>query len=154
MQNYFISTLYSIIFLVIVDVFISKTNNGKAVQTIISLISVLILALPIVNVIKNNTLIINESNIDLNYQIHLQNLEKDILKNNVESALKRENIEFIRVDLIYLGGDVTSINKIIITPKNLVLTNSSEHIDMLERVNLTLKNVINTGECEVLIETV
>ncbi len=154
MQSYFISTIYSITFLAILDVFISRTNNGKTVQVIISLISVVILAVPIVNVIKNYTFNGIETESNYEYSKYLVQFEKKLLSNKVESLLKRENIEFddVRYDYIEDENGIT-LKKITIKTKNDVLNGSSEHIDMTERAILALKNIIDTGVCEIRVET-
>ena len=154
MHSYFISTLYSIAFLAILDIFISNSNNGKTVKIIISLISVVILAVPIVNVIKNFTFSEVEIESDFEYSEYLLKLEKNILNNKIESALKSASIEFSSIRLEFLDDEnKLLLKKIFIKPKTSVLTGSDEHIDMAERVNLALKNIIELGVCEIEIET-
>lgn len=154
MNSFFVEALSAITFLAVFDLLISKSNNGKLVKIIISLISVTILAFPIVSIVKNFSLPTNSELADKNYSEYLFNLEKDVSKNKVEKALLKGNVEYEKVILEFEEKDgLYTLNKITIKPLKTVINGSEEHINMLERVNLTLKTIINLSEVDILIET-
>ena len=62
MNSFFVEALSAITFLAVFDLLISKSNNGKLVKIVISLISVTILAFPIVSIVKNFSLPTNSYN--------------------------------------------------------------------------------------------
>ncbi len=153
MDRYFIEALSAITFLAVIDLLISKTNNGKAVKTVISLISVTILAVPIVSIIKNFAITNDTISIDYDYSEYLLNLEKEVYKNKIEKALKRSEIEYESIYLEFSNGENPyELKKIVIKLNIEVINGSEEHINMSERVKLSLENVINISEVEIKIE--
>ncbi len=154
MNSFFVEALSAITFLAVFDLLISKSNNGKLVKIVISLISVTILAFPIVSIVKNFSLPTNSELTDKNYSEYLFNLEKEVSKSKVEKALLKGNVEYEKVILEFEEKDgLYTLNKITIKPLKTVINGSEEHINMLERVNLTLKAIINLNEVDILIET-
>lgn len=153
MNRYIIEALSAITFLAIFDLLISKSNNGKLVKVVISLISVTILAVPIVSIVKNFSISTNEYFADLEYAEYLLNIEKKVCQNKVEKALNSDDIEYKNVILEFEQKDgFYNLNKITIKLLKTVINGSEEHINMLERVNLTLKTIINLNEVEIVIE--
>ena len=154
MDRYFVEALSAITFLAIVDVLISKSNNGKLVKGVISLISVTILAIPIVSLVKNFSFSSNSQSYDVEYFEYLFNLEKEVCQNKVEKALFDGGFEYKSVMLEFEENEgVYTLNKITIKPLKTVINGSNEHINMLETLNLTLKTIINLSEVEIVIET-
>ena len=153
MNRYIIEALSAITFLAIFDLLISKSNNGKLVKVVISLILVTILAVPIVSIVKNFSISTNEYFADLEYAEYLLNIEKKVCQNKVEKALISDDIEYKNVILEFEQKDgFYNLNKITIKLLKTVINGSEEHINMLERVNLTLKTIINLNEVEIVIE--
>lgn len=153
MDRYFIQALSAITFLAVIDLLVSKSNNGKTVKTVISLISVTILAVPIVTIIKNFTFTSDIEFINYDYTEYLLNLEKEVYKNRIEKALNTSDIEYESVDFEFSNeNNPFKLEKIVIKPHGNVIIGSEEHINMSERVNLALENVINLSEVEIKIE--
>ena len=154
MDRYFVEALSAITFLAVVDVLISKSNNGKLVKGVISLISVTILAIPIVSLVKNFSFSSNSQPYNVEYFEYLFNLEKEVCQNKVEKALYDDGFEYKSVMLEFQENEgVYTLNKITIKPLKTVINGSNEHINMLETLNLTLKTIINLSEVEIVIET-
>lgn len=154
MNEYFIQTLSVITFLAMADLLVTKSSNGKLVKTVISLISVTTLAIPIVSIIKNVDFSSDNFNYNENYNEYLLNLEEEVYIKRIKKALYDAEISDFELSIEFSGGENPFLlNKITVIFINGVINSKSEHIDMTERVNLALKNVINLSGVTVEIET-
>ena len=92
MKEYFYQTLSIITFLALVDLLISKTSNGRLVKAVISLISVIALAIPIVSIINNVDFSVSDDLITQNYNQYLLELEEKTYKEKVSKILANEEL--------------------------------------------------------------
>ena len=153
MKEYFYQTLSIITFLALVDLLISKTSNGRLVKAVISLISVIALAIPIVSIINNVDFSVSNDLITQNYNQYLLELEEKTYKEKVSKILANEElypkdiiIEFSKDENLY------KVEKIKLIFEKGVITSESEHINMTDRVELVLNSKINLSGVTVEIE--
>lgn len=147
MEEYFIATLSVSVFLALVDVLVTKTQNGKFVKMVISLILVTVLAVPIIKIIGNNNFTLDDKFSSLGLETELIELEKDILTEKIEKTLTNNSIEFLSVDVqVSHNENGYVIDKIIIKFSKNVINSDSERINMLEKMKTLLKSIISNGD--------
>lgn len=147
MNEYFITTLSVALFLAVVDVLVSKTQNGKIVKSVISLILVTVLAVPIIKIIGNEDFNIENSFSTSKFEAELIKLEKEILTEKIESTLNDNEINFINVSVEMSSQEASfNVEKIIIKFSNSVIKGESERINMLDKVQKLLKPIFSEGD--------
>lgn len=153
MKEYFYQTLSIITFLALVDLLISKTSNGRLVKAVISLISVIALAIPIVSIINNVDFSVSDDLITQNYNQYLLELEEKTYKEKVSKILANEEL-YPKDIIIEFSKDENSykVEKIKLIFEKGVITSESEHINMTDRVELVLNSKINLSGVTVEIE--
>ena len=148
MKEYFYQTLSVITFLALLDILVSKSSNGRVVKTVISLISVIALAIPIVSIINNVNFSINGDSANQNYTKYLHELEE-----KVRSALSYEKLYPKDIIIEFLDSENSfTVNKIILIFEKGVITSESEHINMTDRVISVINNKINLSGVTIEIE--
>lgn len=153
MKEYFYQTLSIITFLALVDLLISKSSNGRLVKAVISLISVIALAIPIVSIINNVDFSVSDDLITQNYNQYLLELEEKTYKEKVSKILANEELYPLDI-IIEFSKDENSykVEKIKLIFEKGVITSESEHINMTDRVELVLNSKINLSGVTVEIE--
>jgi hypothetical protein len=153
MKEYFYQTLSIITFLALVDLLISKSSNGRLVKAVISLISVIALAIPIVSIINNVDFSVSDDLITQNYNQYLLELEEKTYKEKVSKILANEEL-YPKDIIIEFSKDENSykVEKIKLNFEKGVITSESEHINMTDRVELVLNSKINLSGVTVEIE--
>lgn len=153
MKEYFYQTLSIITFLALVDLLISKSSNGRLVKAVISLISVIALAIPIVSIINNVDFSVSDDLITQNYNQYLLELEEKTYKEKVSKILANEEL-YPKDIIIEFSKDENSykVEKIKLIFEKGVITSESEHINMTDRVELVLNSKINLSGVTVEIE--
>lgn len=153
MKEYFYQTLSVITFLALLDILVSKSSNGRVVKTVISLISVIALAIPIVSIINNVNFSINGDSANQNYTKYLHELEEKTYKEKVRSALSYEKLYPKDIIIEFLDEKNSfTVNKIILIFEKGVITSESEHINMTDRVISVINNKINLSGVTIEIE--
>ena len=153
MKEYFYQTLSINTFLALVDILISKTSNGRLVKAVISLISVIALAIPIVSIINNVDFSVSDDLKTQNYNQYLLELEEKTYKEKVSKILANEEL-YPKDIIIEFSKDENSykVEKIKLIFEKGVITSESEHINMTDRVELVLNSKINLSGVTVEIE--
>lgn len=153
MSGYLVSTLSIITVLAFLDILVSKTRNGRAVKTVISLITTFMLVLPVVSILKGEGF--SNEVLDSNsfYDEYLVELEEKTVLSSIKFALNKGEFDFIDVATEYsTEKDEKYLKKIIIKLENKVISGSDEHINMLKEAKKLLENTVDLNEVEIEIE--
>ncbi|MBE5744489.1 MAG: hypothetical protein E7358_07290 [Clostridiales bacterium] len=150
MKDYLIISLSIVVLLAFLDIFISKTKNGKVVKSVISVISVTMLLTPIVSIIKGDSSLLEGGYYNEYLSEYLIELEKKVVVNKIDSAL--DNLDYLISDFeleFSNENDCVILEKI----KLKVINQNYEHIDILETVKNSLKTVVDVEKVEINFET-
>ncbi len=154
MNNYLIVTLSVIIFLAFLDLITSSSKNGKVVKMVTSLIAVTMLAVPIISIVKNENLTQDKVYYNEYLNDYLVELEKKVVQNKIESALKDLECKFSNVNVEFIDEKGTLIlEKITVKFDTAVINENGLHIDILESVKNSLKSAIDIQKVEIIVET-
>lgn len=154
MNSYLVSTLSVITLLSFLEIIVSKTSNGKAVKTVISLICTFMLIVPVVSILKGennyNEALVSENS----YYKHLEVLQESAVLQNVKFALNKGDFKYFDTSVEYeFNGDIKSISKIKIILDKGVIISQDERINMIKEVKTLLSEVVDVEEVEIEIET-
>ncbi|MBQ3235591.1 MAG: hypothetical protein IJA97_05490 [Clostridia bacterium] len=154
MNSYLLTTLSIIIILSFFEILVTKTQNGKVVKTVISLIITLILTIPIVSILKGEGIDESFVNVNLEYASHLDNLEKTAVESKIKFCLDQGGFVYKGVKAEFENSsDLIALKKIYIILDGGVIIEETERINMIKDAERLLKNVIDIGEVEIEIET-
>ena len=149
MKTYFSSIILAIFTLIAFDLLVSKTKNGKLVKSVISLIVTSMLVIPIVNAF-NGTLDFGYDNSNGYYSEYLFSIEDKVIKTQVETALNKEGIDALEVNIL---REENLVKEIRVKIENLVITEDEEHINRLEEIKSCIINALKNLEVDIIIET-
>lgn len=150
-KSYFYVVTSVIVVLALVVNLLPNSSSGKSAKTIISLIAVLAILSPIVNLFKgDDNLSVETGNY---FNEYLQNYQDDLTESSVEYLLKSEGflMESVKVDGVYFNGKYT-VKKIFVKFKNEVITDGNEHINIIEKIKDLLESRLSIIGAEILIE--
>ena len=154
MNNYFYVTLSVIVFLAFLEILVSKTKNGRMVNSVISLLAVTMLLLPIVSLIKSDENLIKNDYYSEYANKYLIELEKKVVYNKIVAVLDSGDHKATKVELDFSIEDVSlTLEKITVYFDSTVINEKGEHIDMLESVKNSLSTVVDVQKVEIKIET-
>ena len=118
MNNYFYAVAGVIILLALFENILPNSSTGKSAKTVISVVCVVIILSPIVNIVKGSDSF-NETG--SNYNEYLQNYQNQLTEKSVKLLLETEDflVETVSVQGEYISGNYL-VNKITIKLENLV----------------------------------
>ena len=150
MDNYFYVVSGVIVLLALFENIIPNSTSGKSVKTVISVISVVVILSPIINVIKG---IDNTVEVGINYNEYLQDYQNNLTETSIKFLLENEGCTPKSVEVLgeYLNGNYT-VNKIVIKFENLVIMGETEHINIIEKIENLLATRLNILKAEIVIE--
>ena len=128
MKEYFLTIITTTFFLAMLDGILPKNKNGKLVKSIISVVSVTIILVPILNFLNSDYKTNFNDNLFNDYEKYLTEYHKKTTESEIETLLKSN------------GYDVTSVHLTKIDDKNFIeiflndtgINDDSEHINRIE----------------------
>ena len=152
MKEYLIVTIVTITIFSLLESLLIKGSLNKLVKSIFSLICVLIIAYPTLNLIKGENL---NTNISFNeeFTAHLLKIEENTTKLEVQNLLNKNQITAKNVEIMLNNSDgAITVTKIIVTIQSKVINENGEHIIIADQVKKLLEKNAYTCEIEVVIE--
>ena len=151
MNSYFSVIITSISFLTVLDLLISKSKNGRVAKTVISVVSVTMLAYPVVSLIKNFNLSYTPE-ADVNFEIHLLENKKSFYENSIKNSLNELGFEILNVNCEFDSKKSYNLNKITVKTKFDVINKNDANIYMVDEIKKLLKSVTDVNFVEIIIE--
>ena len=152
MKEYLIVTIVTITIFSLLESLLIKGSLNKLVKSIFSLICVLIIAYPTLNLIKGENL---NTNISFNeeFTAHLLKIEENTTKLEVQNLLNKNQITAKNVEIMLNNSDgAITVTKIKVTIQSKVINENGEHIIIADQVKKLLEKNAYTCEIEVVIE--
>ncbi len=150
MNNYFYVVSGVIIILALFESLIPNSSVGKSVKTILSVICVMIILSPVINIIKGDN---NATQVGTEFNEYLLDYQNELTEFSVKSLLQTNgfSVENITVKGDYANGNYL-VNKIDIKFKDLVINDETEHINIIEKIKNLLSSRLNILRAEIVIE--
>ena len=150
MNNYFYAVAGVIILLALFENILPNSSTGKSAKTVISVVCVVIILSPIVNIVKGSDSF-NETG--SSYNEYLQNYQNQLTEKSVKLLLETEDflVDTVSVQGEYISGNYL-VNKITIKLENLVINDDSEHINIIENIENLLASRLNILKAEIIVE--
>ena len=152
MKEYLIVTIVTITIFSLLESLLIKGSLNKLVKSVFSLICVLIIAYPTLNLIKGENL---PTNISFNeeFTAHLLKIEENTTKIEVQNLLNKNQISAKNVEIMLNNNDgVITVTKIKVIVESKVINENGEHIIIADQVKKLLEKNAYTCEIEVVIE--
>ncbi len=153
MKNYLIVCTLSIILFSLLENMLIKGKFFKIVKSLFSIICILLISYPIINLVTNNNYDISV-NFDENYTNNLILIEENTVELEVKNIIKKggytpKNVEVIAENN---NGNV-AVKKIKVIIDGEVIIENEEHINITKQVENLLKNNCYNCELEVIVES-
>ena len=152
MNNYFYVVSGVVIILALLENVIPSSTSGKSVKTVISVIGVIVILSPITNVLKGD---FNDFSVEtnVNYNQYLQDYQNELSEYSIKYLLESEGyaLNSVKVEGVYDGAKYM-VNKVYLDFENLVINESDEHIDIIEKIKNLFKTRLNIIKAEIVIE--
>lgn len=147
MKEYFLTIITATFFLAILDGVLPKNNNGKLVKSIITVVSVSIILVPILNFFKNDFEYNYSEQVFDNYDDYLLKYQEETTINEIKTLLNNNKYDVSSVEI--LNDSDKQIIKIILLDNG--INEDSEHINSIENAQNLVKErlYLNTWEVQV-----
>ena len=151
MENYFYIISSVIILLALLENLIPNSSSGKSVKTVLSIIAVIVILSPILNLLKGYE---NDSiETSGRYDDYLENYQNNLTEKSVELLLKTEGYDLEKVKVLgEFNGTNYAVQKIQIKFKNLVINDEEEHIIIIEKIENLIFERLNILKAEIVID--
>ena len=150
MNNYFYAVSGVIVLLSLLENIIPNSSSGKSVKTVISVICVVVILSPIINILKGSDTAVETGTI---YNEYLEDYQNNLAEKSIKFLLESEGytVNSVEVFGVYNSSSYT-VNKIAIKFENLVIMGDSEHINIIEKIENLLATRLNILKAEIVIE--
>lgn len=152
MKDYLIVCTLSIILFSLLENMLIKGKFFKIIKSLFSIICILLISYPIINLLTNNYGDINV-NFDENYTNHLISIEENTVELEVENIIKKSGYMPKNIEVIAQNDNgYVTVKKIKVIIDGEVIIENNEHINITKQVQNLLKDNCYNCELEVLIE--
>ena len=148
MKEYALVIVSVIVFLVVFEGVLPKGKFSKYVKTVMSLVTVLVILIPIVNIFNNDYSYTSILSGDLAYEEYLEEYKKTTLEKEIKTVLESEKILVNSVFVEILDNK----NKVTILLENQVLNEELEHIDIMEKAKKLVCERLYLTDWEIVVE--
>ncbi len=134
MKEYLISCISAVAFFSLTETLLLKGAFNKILKSVISLVSILIIISPLINVI-NYTLNGDYTKIDVDYSNYLLEIEKRTTESEISSLLIKNGyiVNSVKVEIENESGN-SIIKNIIVNVSKLGITETDEHIHIIDEI--------------------
>lgn len=148
MKEYFLTIITATFFLAILDGVLPQNNNGKLVKTIITVVSVSIILVPILNFFKNDFEYNYSEQVFDKYDDYLLKYQEETTINEIKTLLNNNKYDVSSVEI--LNDSDKQIIKIILLDNG--INEDSEHINSIENAQNLVKERLYLNAWEVQVE--
>ncbi len=148
MKEFALIIVSIIIFLVVFEGVLPKGKFGKHVKTVMSLVTVLVILIPVVNIFNSDYDFNSILNNNDNYEKYLEEYKMNTLKKEIKTVLESESIEVGEV-FVEMSNE-KNIVKVLI--KKDELNETVEHIDIKEKAKSLIIERLYLKGWEIIVE--
>lgn len=148
MKEFALIIVSVIIFLVVFEGVLPKGKFGKHVKTVMSLVAVLVILVPVINIFNSDYDFNSILNGNVAYEKYLEEYKKTTLEREIKTVLEGESIVVNDV-FVELTNEK---NKVLILLENQELNENSEHIDIKEKARDLIIERLYLNDWEIVVE--
>ena len=151
MKGYFYGLIASVIFLAVFESVIPKSENGKPVKAVVSLLALLIITVPVIKMLGSGFFTGSESaDINESFTNKLSEIERITTESEVYSLLKTEKFPVKKVKAAVITSDgKIFVKKIVVFYDESVIKENENHIYILENAKELIKSRLYKCDAEV-----